>query len=121
MHDPQISIQHRALGLIPRQAMGGLSLLLVVALTFGAARTGAIVQDAGSDARFERAAAILPRVVHQAQRRLQRERPDARSAIAARRDPAARRARVVAVVTGEAARPSMLRAGLIDLPPPPLA
>ena len=103
---------------IPRQALGGLSLLLVVALTFGAARAGALPTDGARDPGFQRAVAVLPKTVQQAERRLQRERPDVRldrAAQATRRAPAAAFPRIAPDRTDHVAP---LREALLDLPPP---
>jgi len=109
--------QPRAERSIPRQTLGGLSLLLVVALTLGAARSGALV-SATRDGGFERAAAVMPRTVHEAQRRCQRERTDVRPASEASGGRVAAHAMPLPALgeTIEPVRP--LRAALIDLPPP---
>lgn len=110
----------RALGArsIPRQTLGGLSLLLVVALTIGAARSGALVSEAARLSGVERAAAVLPRTVHLSERRLQRERPDARLAHVLSKARLIRDDGRVPVLVERIDGVPTLRAGLIDLPPP---
>ncbi len=103
---------------IPRQTLGGLSLLLVVALTFGAARSGALLSEAGGGVGAERAAAMLPKTVVIADRRLQRERPEVRCCVgptAVADQPSAPRS---ALRGDRAEGRALLREGLIDLPPP---
>jgi hypothetical protein len=92
--------------------------LLVVALTLGAARAGAISVGSAHDSGQTRCAALLPRVVHQADRRLQRERPDARPACVISKSPTlSERSPRPAGSQRPGAMPT-LREAMLDLPPP---
>jgi len=119
VHDSESIFEARTSRSIPRQTLGGLSLLLVVALTFGAARSGALVHTA-RDTGFQRVAAVLPKTVHETQRRSQRERPDARAiSRASNRTCAGLGAPILPDFDAvESIEP--LRCALIDLPPPAL-
>jgi len=118
LHDSNPTFRAPTARSIPRQTLGGLSLLLVVALTIGAARSGALMGEAARQSGIERAAAVLPRTVHHSERRAQRERPDARLASRPSRSRWIDEVRPVLVGDEDGAAVNPLRAELIDLPPP---